>query len=358
MRVPRLFLLLLLAFGTPAASADPPSALAVQELEGRLADAEKRAAFEADERERLVRVAEELRARVSALSADAGRQQRGIEELGRLKDACEEREEALRADLDLCGRTRARAEEQKARCGSELGGLGAAHRSELEARERVLEECRGRSADLEAQNLLLAAEKKAGERERQESVDEITYSYDDLLASIRKDLSACQERAVERERADSAAKARRAEESSRVLAQLHGALSEDVAKKRVVLSDFGARVVVKMSLDVLYAPKTTEWKPTARKMLKALSDVLRAAADRAVIVEERVTSRPGAFSNAVRLASFLRVEGGLNPGKVAIADLPPSNGSASDSSPGVVVTSVPLADFEKLFPGAEPTPTK
>ncbi|NTU59597.1 MAG: hypothetical protein HGA98_00895, partial [Deltaproteobacteria bacterium] len=289
-------------------------------------------------------------------------QRRRGDELDRLKGACQEREEGVRAELDVCERTRARAEEGKARLGEQLANVGATRGAELAERDRLLEECRGRAADLEAHNLLLAAEKQGAEREGREKLDELSQSYGDLLASARGDLAECQgtgsgglsERARERERAAAAEKA------TRLLEGLRNTLREDVEKGAVALSSEGARVVVTAKASTLFAANAADVKASARKMLKALAGAVTAVGDRAVVLEESLPpprsakdkARPPAPLSAARVVSALR-EGGLDAGRIAVVK--PAAPARSDA---VTLAVVPYDAFQSLFsvPAAPPAP--
>lgn len=354
-------------------AAEPSLSLRLQTTEGRLADAEARAAFAEKEKERLSGEKTEWERRAAAAQAAGEALQRRVDGLEARTAALLEREERCRADLDLCARSRASAEEQYVRCVSQLEEASGGSRAELEEKDRLLEECRGRGADLEAHNNLLAAEKRGLERERDERVEEVAHDYDALLVSVRRERAACQGRADELGQklaaCESAPKAgtvvEREEEKTAsgtaALDALRAALKDDLDGGVFSLSAGKDTLWIEVHTAPWRGAKGREFNAAGKAALKRLALALRALEGRAAVVRDGVFPAGGDGGKRVSgardvpvtaagaVAEALLQDGGFEPGRLVVLASPgaPSPGRA----PGAVfVGSVPAALVEALLP--------
>ncbi|MBI5442878.1 MAG: hypothetical protein HY900_16895 [Deltaproteobacteria bacterium] len=172
-----LVLALLLASGCAAQrQAERGLAVRLQEAEARAEELKARAEWETAERAKAEAALQEARKQLAGLADEQKKAQARTDDLSARLKACGEREAGQRADLDLCGKARTLCEEEQARREGEGAAARVKQEEERRRREAEMERCRGRVSDLEAQALLLSAEKMRAEREKAERVDELKHS--------------------------------------------------------------------------------------------------------------------------------------------------------------------------------------
>ncbi|NOY44483.1 MAG: OmpA family protein [Deltaproteobacteria bacterium] len=175
---------------------------------------------------------------------------------------------------------------------------------DLQAR---LEECRTDKADLKARLDLVEAERRRAEQEKREKLDEVARTYEGLLKGMEKEVEA----------------------------------------GRVVIEQLKGKLSVKVLDEILFDSGSARIKPEGREVLRRLGEMLKAQADKAIVIEGHTDNVPIAGALAERFPSnwelstaratsvvrFLQDEVGVEPERLSAVGFGPYRPVASNDTP-------------------------